>query len=59
MKEFLLAIMIAALLMSATLIPLARKKGKPANINIWRTVVLGFLVLAAAAAMFYPAFSGK
>lgn len=51
--------LIAALVMSATLIPLARKKKNSPNTNIWRTIVLGFLVLAAAAAMFYPALSGK
>lgn len=59
MEKLLLAMLIAALVMSATLIPLARKKKNSPNTNIWRTIVLGFLVLAAAAAMFYPALSGK
>ncbi len=59
MNDFLLAVLIAALVMSITLIPLARRRKQSRNVNNWRTIVLGILFLAATAAMFYPAFSGK
>ncbi|GEM_PF-2876186 len=59
MKELLLTILIAALVMSASLIPLAKRKKRTRGVSIWRTIVLGILVLAAAAAMFYPSVAGK
>lgn len=54
MEKIIIGILIGALVMTISLIPLARKKKKTPRADLWRTIVLGILMLAAAIAMFYP-----
>jgi hypothetical protein len=54
-----LAVAILAFIFAASLIPMSKAKVKGKGVRVWRIITLTLLMVAAALAMFSPAFSGK
>lgn len=59
MDKLQLAVAVLAFIFAASLIPMSKARLKGRGVRVWRLITLTLLVIAAALAMFSPAFSGK
>jgi cytochrome bd-type quinol oxidase subunit 2 len=59
LNKLQLAVAILAFIFAASLIPMSKAKVKGKGVRVWRIITLTLLMVAAALAMFSPAFSGK
>ncbi|SFG62676.1 hypothetical protein SAMN05660649_02174 [Desulfotomaculum arcticum] len=54
MEHIQLIVAVMAFIFAASMIPMAKMKKKGKNVQIWRTITLALLLIAALLTMFFP-----